>query len=309
MQPASCSSRCPTRRRRVGSGCGSAKACDGSSRCANKAAVLSRPPACHNWRAASHCPAAGRALAACSAASGGCSVDSWRSVSGAKPCRLPCRPRDSRLSVASPFMASTVACGRAWRGNASFRCRAGSPNNDTARMLSACASHWAACLSSAAIHCAGVRSTMRSWGWLARWRWAASMATGAARSVTMANSTAALARAQANAHSRTAMVRAKVVVGTAGFRARKTTPRVLHNQSDWPVFWLAFILGWPGLPVRCTVALVSFVRLTAAGAAPDWRKMAISRGTGFPFHLPAGLQEGTNHITCAILTDRIWRTI
>jgi hypothetical protein len=47
----------------------------------------------------------------------------------------------------------------------------------------------------------------------------------------------------------------------------------------------------------------SFVRLTAAGAAPDWRKMEFSRGTGFPFHLPADLQEGTNHITGAILAD------
>ena len=39
-----------------------------------------------------------------------------------------------------------------------------------------------------------------------------------------------------------------------------------------------------------------FVRLTAAGAAPDWREMHISRVTGFPFHPPADKQEGTMRV-------------
>jgi hypothetical protein len=53
------------------------------------------------------------------------------------------------------------------------------------------------------------------------------------------------------------------------------------------------------------VALVNVVWLTAAGAAPDWREMAISRVTGFPFHHPAGLQDGTNHVTTEILATNV----
>jgi len=33
----------------------------------------------------------------------------------------------------------------------------------------------------------------------------------------------------------------------------------------------------------------------AAGAAPDWREMKISRVTGFPFHPPADKREGAIH--------------
>jgi hypothetical protein len=33
--------------------------------------------------------------------------------------------------------------------------------------------------------------------------------------------------------------------------------------------------------------------------------MAIARVTGFPFHLPAGLQEGTNHVTTEILATNV----
>jgi hypothetical protein len=53
------------------------------------------------------------------------------------------------------------------------------------------------------------------------------------------------------------------------------------------------------------VALVSFVWLTAAGAAPDWRGMVFPRVTGFPFHHPAGLQDGTNQVTTEILATNV----
>jgi hypothetical protein len=48
-----------------------------------------------------------------------------------------------------------------------------------------------------------------------------------------------------------------------------------------PVFWLAFILPCPGLPVRtehrAQWRLGSVVRLTAAGTAPDWAESYFRR--------------------------------
>jgi len=68
-------------------------------------------------------------------------------------------------------------------------------------------------------------------------------------------------------------------------------------HRGWPVFWLAVFLPRSCLPVHgAQWRSTRVVRLTAAGAAPDWRTMAIAHVTGFPFHLPADKQEGTIHL-------------
>jgi hypothetical protein len=79
-------------------------------------------------------------------------------------------------------------------------------------------------------------------------------------------------------------------------RTGKTSPRVLRNNRDRPVFWLAVVLPGPAFPCIAQWRSNQVVRLTAAGAAPDWREMLISRVTGFPFHPPADKQEGTVHL-------------
>ena len=68
-------------------------------------------------------------------------------------------------------------------------------------------------------------------------------------------------------------------------------------HRGWPVFWLAVFLPRSCLPVHgAQWHSTRVVRLTAAGAAPDWRAMLIAHVTGFPFHLPADEQEGTIHL-------------
>ena len=68
-------------------------------------------------------------------------------------------------------------------------------------------------------------------------------------------------------------------------------------RREWPVFWLAVFLPRSCLPVHgAQWRSTGVVRLTAAGAAPDWRAMVIAHVTGFPFHPPADMQEGTIHL-------------
>ena len=65
------------------------------------------------------------------------------------------------------------------------------------------------------------------------------------------------------------------------------------NQRAWPVFWLAFILVCPCLPMHCTVAVEQIRQAYSSGGCAGLAREAISRVTGFPFHPPAEKQEGT----------------
>jgi hypothetical protein len=63
------------------------------------------------------------------------------------------------------------------------------------------------------------------------------------------------------------------------------------RSSGWPSSFLD-----PAFPCNAQWRSVKVVRLTAAGAAPDWREMKIARVTGFPFHPPADKRKGTIHV-------------
>lgn len=61
--------------------------------------------------------------------------------------------------------------------------------------------------------------------------------------------------------------------------------------------------SFPDLAFPCVAQwrLIKVVRPTAAGTAPDWCEMKISRVTGFPFHPSAEKQKGTFHVLARIL--------
>ena len=63
---------------------------------------------------------------------------------------------------------------------------------------------------------------------------------------------------------------------------------------DWPVFWLAFILRRPCLPVQCTVAYGRRRQAYSSGGCAGLAGMIIPRVTGFPFHPAADLRQDTN---------------
>jgi hypothetical protein len=81
-----------------------------------------------------------------------------------------------------------------------------------------------------------------------------------------------------------------------------TTNRHVHTPGHAQCFVKAGLLACrhpsPVMPSRARAQWrwTRVVRLTAAGAAPDWHAMAIAHVTGFPFHPPADEQEGTIHL-------------
>jgi len=90
----------------------------------------------------------------------------------------------------------------------------------------------------------------------------------------------------------------------------KTTPRVLHiHNRDWPVFWLAFILVCPCLPVQCTVAFEQSRQAYSSGGCAGLARDCISRVTGFPFHPPADKQEDTIHVAGGFYSDCLFVSI
>eukprot|EP01034_Spumella_vulgaris_P041445 gene41444-51320_t len=123
---------------------------------------------------------------------------------------------------------------------------------------------------------------MRSCGWLARWRCAASMAADACAQAQTHNSAAASRRSM------------ELRAGRAGKQAKPHPGLcaifVTGRSSGWPSSFPN-----PAFPCNAQWRPIEVVRLTAAGAAPDWREMKIPRVTGFPFHPPADKRKG--HLT------------
>lgn len=87
--------------------------------------------------------------------------------------------------------------------------------------------------------------------------------------------------------------------------------RKQFSQKPHPGLWAFIVTGrssglpssFPDRAFPCDAQwrLIKVVRLTAAGTAPEWREMKISRVTGFPFHPSADKQKGTFHVLARIL--------
>jgi hypothetical protein len=93
--------------------------------------------------------------------------------------------------------------------------------------------------------------------------------------------------------------------------AKRKKGRTNNRQNHTPGFAHFIVTGrssglpssfpGPAFPCDAQWRSIKVVRHTAAGAAPDWREMKISRVTGFPFHPPADKREGTIHVLGRIL--------
>jgi hypothetical protein len=108
--------------------------------------------------------------------------------------------------------------------------------------------------------------------------------------------------------------RAHTVTDAGGVRLHRQTEKEKESISEHnptPRALRSIVTGrssgspssFAGLAFPCNAQWrsISVVRLTAAGAAPDWHEMQISRVTGFPFHPPADKREGTIHVVGCIL--------